>query len=202
MSPRICRCLCGPLLTVTMLALTSCATTCCTGKDVTADVTVIETPDGAIVVETFTTTAKVVAIDAAKRKITLVSPSGNKRTYTAGPEVANFGQIQVGDQVRAVVTEEAAVFIGSGAPPSAMVGAGVALAPVGAKPGGMMVETAQVTAKVTAVDVAKRKITFELPDGTSKKVKVGKKIDLSAVQPGDNVTVQVSEGVALGVEKP
>jgi NAD-dependent dihydropyrimidine dehydrogenase PreA subunit len=113
----------------------------------------------------------------------------------------HFGQIQIGDQVKVTLTEEAAVFIGRGAPPSAMVGTGVALAPVGAKPGGVLVDTMQLTVKVTAVDAKARKVTFELPDGTSKKVKVGKKVDLAAVKPGDNVTVLVSEGLAITVEK-
>lgn len=84
----------------------------------------------------------------------------------------------------------------------ALAGAGVALAPVGAKPGGVLVETAQVTVKVTDVDAKNHKVTFELPDGTTKKVKAGSKVDLSTVRPGDNVTMQVSEGLAITVEKP
>jgi hypothetical protein len=64
----------------------------------------------------------------------------------------NFAKIQVGDTVKATVTEEVAVYIGSGAPPSAVAGSGVALAPVGAKPGGVLVDTMQVTAKVNTVD--------------------------------------------------
>ena len=185
------------LLSATMLAFTSCSTT-----DGTEEVDLIETPDGAIIVDTFTTTATVTAIDAAKRKVTLVFPSGSKTTYKAGPAVVNFAQIQVGDQVKATVTEEAAIFIGQGAPPSAKVGAGVALAPVGAKPGGEFVETAQVTAKVTAVDAKKHKVTLQFPDGSTKKVKVGKKVNLAAVPIGTDVTVQVSEGLAITVAKP
>jgi hypothetical protein len=185
------------MLSAAMLAFTSCSTT-----DGTGEVDLIETPDGAIIVDTFTTTATVTAIDAAKRKVTLVSPGGSKTTYKAGPEVVNFSQIQVGDQVKATVTEEAAIYIGQGAPPSARVGAGVALAPVGAKPGGEFVETAQITAKVTAVDAKKHKVTLQLPDGSTKKVKVGKKVNLAAVPIGTDVTVQVSEGLAITVTKP
>ncbi len=58
----------------------------------------------------------------------------------------------------------------------------VALAPVGAKPGGVVVETSQVTVKVTAVDAKNHKVIFQLPDGTTKRVKVGKKVDLSIVR--------------------
>lgn len=185
------------LFTACALALTSCSTT-----SGTEDVDVIETPDGAVLVDTFTTTATVTAVDAAKRKVTLTFPSGSKTTYKAGPEVVNFNQIQVGDKVTATVTEEVAIFIGQGAPPSAAVGAGVALAPVGAKPGGVFVETAQVTAKVTAINAKKRLVTLQLPDGSSKQVKVGKKVNLAAVQLGTDVTVQVSEGLAIAVTKP
>lgn len=185
------------LMPAALLALTSCST-----PSGTETVELIETPDGAIVVDTFTTTATVTGIDAAKRKVTLVFPSGSKTTYQAGPEVVNFSQIEVGDQVKAVVTEEAAIFIGSGAPPSASVGAGVGLAPVGAKPGGVFVETAQVTAKVTAINAKKHRVTLQFPDGSSKQVKVGKKVNLAAVPRGMDVTVQVSEGLALSVQKP
>lgn len=183
------------LLPAAILTLTSCAT-----MEGVEETTVIETADGAIIVDTFTTTATVTALDTAKRKVTLTSPGGSKSTYVAGPEIVNFPQIRVGDRVTATVTEEVAIYIGSGAPPSAMAGTGVALAPVGAKPGGVMVDTAQVT--VTAVDAKNRNVTFQFPDGTTRKVKVGNKADLSSVRPGDNVIAQVSEGIALTVEKP
>ena len=185
------------LLPATLLTLTSCSTT--SGTD---EVEAIETPDGAIIVDTFTMTATVTGIDAAKRDVTLVAPDGHKTIYKAGPEVVNFDQIHVGDQVKAKVTEEVAVFLGKGTPPSGMVGTGVALAPVGAKPGGVFVDTMQVTARVIAIDAKKHKVTLLLPDGSSKKVKVGKQVNLAAVQLGENVTVQVSEGLAISVQKP
>jgi len=123
------------LFVAAMLALTSCSTP--SGME---EITAIETDYGEIIVDTFTTTATVTAVDAAKRRVTLVFPNGSKTTYKAGPEVVNIAQIQVGDQVGAQVTEKAAIFIGQGAPPSAVVGAGVALAPLGRKPGGVVVE--------------------------------------------------------------
>jgi hypothetical protein len=190
------------LITLALLPAALLTFAACSTMEGVEKTTVIEMADGAIIVDTFTTTATVTGIDAAKRKVTMVTPGGSMSTYKAGPEVVNFAQIQIGDQVKAVVTEEVAIYIGSGAPPSATSGIAVAFAPLGAKPGRAVVETAQVTVKVTAVDAAKHKVTFQLPDGTTKKVKVGSKVDLSTVQPGDNVTVQVSEGLAITVEKP
>jgi translation elongation factor P/translation initiation factor 5A len=167
----------------------------------TEDTTVIETADGAIIVDTFTTTATVTGINADKREVMLVAPDGRKTTYKAGPEVVNFSQLQVGDQVKAVFTEEVAVAIGNSAATLPTGGSAVALAPVGAKPGGVMVETANVTAKVTAVDAKKHKVTFQLADGTSKTVKAGKKVDVSGLNVGDSVSVQVGEGVLITAEK-
>ena len=180
-----------------MLTFTSCSTT--GGEETTV---AMETADGAAIVDTTTTTATVTAIDATTRKVTLTMADGKRTTVKCGPAVVNFPQIQINDRVKITTTEELAVFLGTGAPPSATGATAVALAPVGAKPGGVMADTVQVTAKVTAIDSKTRKVTLALPDGTSKKVKAGKQINLSAVQVGDNVTVQHTESLAITVEKP
>ena len=52
------------------------------------------------------------------------------------------------------------------------------------------------------MDARKRKVTYQLPDGTTKTVKADKNVDVSILKPGDNVTVQVSEGLVLSVQKP
>jgi len=180
-----------------MLALTACSRS----KD--ADqATVIETADGAIAVDTATSTATVTGIDAATRELTLVTPNGKKTKYKAGPDVANFDQIKIGDQVKALLTEEVAVSIGSGRPQTGTSAGEVALAPVGAKPGGVMVQTSQVTVKIVEVDAKKHKVTYQLADGSTRTVKAGKEVDVSVLKPGDNVTVRVSDGVAVLVEKP
>lgn len=185
------------LLAGAMFGFTSCST-----RNGTEDVDLIETQDGAIIVDTLTVTATVTGMDTAKRKITMVTPGGHKTTYKCGPDVVNFDQIAVGDQVKATVTEEAAIFIGTGAPPSDTASAGVALAPVGAKPGGVFVESTQVTAQVIAINAKKHKVTLVFPDGTTKQVKVGKKVDLNAVPLGTDLTVRVSEGIAITLQKP
>jgi uncharacterized OB-fold protein len=187
------------LMPAAILAFTSCSTT----PEGEGKADVIETKDGAMIVETFTTTATVTAINAAKRKLTLVSPDGAKTTYKAGPEVVNFSQIRIGDRVKATVTEEVAVFLRKdGVPPRAGVGAAIGLAVKGAKPGAMMADTQEVFVKIVAIDANHHKVTLQFADGKTKKLKVGKKVDLTNVKPGDNVVVQVSEALAILVEKP
>src|SRR5215213_6454495 len=55
---------------------------------------------GGVIVDTATITARVAAVDPATRKVTIVNSDGNRTTFTAGPEVVNFGQIRVGDELK------------------------------------------------------------------------------------------------------
>jgi hypothetical protein len=44
-------------------------------------------------------------------------------------------------------------------------------------------------------------VTLEPSDGTTKTVKVGKKVNMAAIEPGQDVTVVLTEGLAIRVEK-
>lgn len=158
---------------------------------------------GGVMVDTYEMTAAVTAVDTDKRKVTLVTPDGKKTVVKCGPEVVNFKQIQVGDQLKLTVTEELAVYMADAAAPADNGEAAlVALAPKGAKPGGMLAETVQVTAKVTAIDLAHRKATLRFPDGSSKSVPVRKDVDLTKRHVGEEVVIRTTEALALSVDKP
>ena len=119
-----------------------------------------------------------------------------------GKDVVNFGQIKVNDVVKVTLIDELAVYLGSGKAPAASATGAVALAPVGAKPGGVVAETVKITARVTAVNASTRKVSLKLPDGTTKTIKVGSGVNLGAVKVGDDVTVRHTEAMAIVVEKP
>jgi hypothetical protein len=178
-------------------------TSCTTGMGGTEAENVVAMPGGVLVVNTLTLNAKVMAKDVTNRKITLKSDdTGEVKSFKASPDMANFDQIHAGDQVQAVVTDELALYLGVGAPPSETVTGGAMISPDGTAPNGVVVETSSLTAEVTAVDVKKRKVTLQLPDGKSKTVKVSKNVDLSQVILGENVTVVVGEGIAVSVTAP
>ncbi|MFZ1539647.1 MAG: hypothetical protein WAT23_19980 [Chromatiaceae bacterium] len=158
---------------------------------------------GAIAVETVRMTATVKAVDQRNRKVTLAGQNGKPVTYKVGKEAVNFDQIKVGDRVIVTVTEALAVFLRpQGTPPSVGEGAAVALAPKGAMPGGMVATTTEVTARVVAVDAASHHVTLKLPDGRKRRVSVNPGIDLAQVAPGNAVTVQVADELAISVERP
>ena len=156
---------------------------------------------GGVVVQTSKLTATVAAMDRATRRVTLISPAGIKQTVKAGPEVINFDQIRVGDQLNLVVTEELVVAMGGQADMDGGA-AVVALAPKGAKPGGVLAETVQVTATVTALDAAKRTATLQFEDGSTRTVPVRSDVDLGKRKVGEKVRFQITESVALSVDKP
>jgi len=188
---------------LTLLVLASCAPNTEKTSRLPADSTVIQTKGGAALVETYTTTATVTAVDSQKRKVTLAGSDGRKSTYKADKQVVNFDQIKVGDQVNATFVEEMAVFLSRDqAPPSLAEGTVVALAPKGARPGIVMADTVEVAVTVQKVDVTQRQVTLGFADGSSKTVKVGKGVDLTKINRGDDVTAQVTEAVAINVEKP
>jgi len=189
------------LLTSSMLAFTSCSTE---PKGESAGFSAIQQGvPGGVIVQTYKVTATVTAVDAASRKVTLTMADGAKTTVKAGPEVVNFDQIQVGDQVKATVAEQLVMFVRkNGEPASDGEDAAVALAPVGAKPGMVMANTVEVTGKVEAIDLAHRKATLRFPDGTSKTFKVRKDVDMTKGKIGDEVVFRTTEALAISVEKP
>jgi hypothetical protein len=158
---------------------------------------------GKVSIQTFEIQATVAAIDKASRKITLVSPDGFKKIVKAGPEVVNFDQIRLGDQLRVTTTEQLVVQMAkpgeSGMDSATTV---VALAPKGAKPGGVMADATRVTATVTAIDAKKRTATLRFEDGTSQTYPVRSDIDLSQQKVGEKVVFRVTEMIAISVNKP
>jgi len=69
-------------------------------------------------------------------------------------------------------------------------------------PGGLMANTEEVTATITAVNMERRRVTLEFADGTVRTIRVGQQVNLAAVKAGDAVQTQMSESLALSVEAP
>ena len=158
---------------------------------------------GGVIVDTFQITATVTAVDHAKRQATLVTPDGKKTQYKAGPEAINFNQVRVGDQVKATVAEQLVVYAREKGEPRTDGGAGlIALTPKGAKPGGLMAGTVEITTRVKSVNLKKHKATLEFPDGSTKTVAVRPDVKLSDADVGREVVIQVTEAIAISVEKP
>ncbi len=158
---------------------------------------------GGAVVQTYELTATVASLDKASRKLTLLGSDGVKQIVKVSPAAINFDQVEIGDRLKLTVAEELVVYVaGEGEPPSDTAAQMVALAPKGAKPGGIMADTVQVTAKVTAIDLDQRRVKLLFEDGTTRTVAVRRDVDLGKRNIGDRVVIRTTEALAIQVNKP
>jgi hypothetical protein len=158
---------------------------------------------GGTLVQTHQLTATVVEINKASRKVTLLSRDGIKQTVKVGPDAINFDQIRLGDTLKVEVTEELVVQLaGPGESSDEGAAAVVALAPKGAKPGGVMAATTQVLGTVTAIDPQKRTATLRFEDGSTRTFPVRSDVDLGKRKVGEKVAFRVTEVLAISVQKP
>ncbi len=160
-------------------------------------------PKGDAVISSVDVTATVAKIDHKTREITLKAEDGQKYTFVAGDAVQNFAQIKKGDVVTVTYVEALAYEIRKGGKAGAAVAAGAAAAPLGEKPAGVVAAQTTVTVKVSAIDPKVPSITFALPSGDKRTLKVKQPEKLQGVNVGDTVDVTYTEALALKVvEKP
>jgi hypothetical protein len=158
---------------------------------------------GGVVLDAVASTATVQSVNPADRTVVLKHPDGSVSTYECGPDVRNFDQIKVGDQVTATVAESVAIGLikGGGAPTGAGTSSAMVRAPLGAKPGARIVDSVGFIARVVSVDAANRQVTLQTADGTQT-VKVSPDINLANVSPGDDVGVRLTRAFAIAVTPP
>ena len=153
-------------------------------------------------VEVIAISGVVEKVDLEKRKVTLTLDDGKNKTFKVDKSAVNLDQVQVGDQVKIVCTEELLVTVNkAGEAPAAATLASVNVAPRGSKPSGIVVETTAISGKILAIDADKRKVTFLDPDGRKKTVKVRKSVDISGLAVGESVEAVLTESVAIDVTK-
>lgn len=193
-----------PALLAGLLALASCASSPPPPPPEKSLTTAYqEGVPGGVIVNTIEVSARVTAIDKANRKATLLGPDGKTFTVKVGPEAVNFDQVSVGDSVNVTVTEELVVYLNEeDEAPAEGSAAFVALTPKGARPGGLVAGTTQVTGTVTAIDPAKHTATLRFPDGSTKTFPVRADVDLSNRKVGEQVVFRITEMIAIRVEKP
>jgi Cu/Ag efflux protein CusF len=148
-------------------------------------------------------TAKVKAIDKKNRVVTLQSPDGKVAKVKCGPEVRNFAQIRVGDEVKTSLLETVELFVTGNAEPAAERVTGVDREPLGSKPGFTAVEAVEVKAAVVAIDYQTRKVTLKGPEGKVIHVTAGPEVKrLNEVKVGDSVVAHLTRAVSIEVSKP
>lgn len=158
-------------------------------------------PGKAAATRTIDVTARIVSIDATTRDITLKGPKGNYVVVTAGPEVKNFDQLKLGDQVQVQFT--ATLFLqlihGASMAVTRSEQAGTMGAMPGAQPGGVAGRRITVVADVVAVDREKQTVTLQGPQHRVE-VKVANPDQFRRIKQGDQVYASYTQALAMKVE--
>jgi hypothetical protein len=146
--------------------------------------------------------ATIEAIDTENRLLALRGPNG-MATIQAGPEIKNFDQIHVGDEVKVTYTAALAANITkSKDPATTQVDAASYTAPTGSKPAAAVGATIKTTVVIESVDTSFETVTFKRADGYVRTIAPaspeGKKF-IKTLKKGDKVDVEYTEALAISV---
>jgi hypothetical protein len=166
----------------------------------TGSAVVAKGPGVAGAAQTVKLTATITAIDAATRAVTMKGPQGKELTVTAGPEVKNFAQMKVGDQVNVEYVEALTLELkkGSTAPVARTESAVAAGAKPGSMPAGVVGKQVTITAEVVGLDPKTQTVTLKGPQRTVD-LKVADAEQFKRVAMGDRVEATYTEAVAIAV---
>jgi hypothetical protein len=139
----------------------------------------------------------VTKVDPKARTVTFRGPKGNVATLTVPPEAQNLDQVKPGQQYRMKYVESMVVEIRKGGKPSAVTAQEVKLAPKGAKPGGVMARTQEISAVVEAIDYTNRYVAVRGPKGNVVSAKVGDDVKLDQFSAGDRIIIMYTEALAI-----
>ena len=160
--------------------------------------------DGAMAVDQNEAVVTVIAVDQAKRTVTIRGPMGNVTTLDVPPESQNLDKVKPGDRFKMRYIEAVAVGIshGGGAPEQSET-RDVKMSPKGGTPGGMIVRTQKRSVMIDAVDYKSRYIAVRGTSGQTLAMKVADDVKIESLTAGDRVTVVYTQAVvAEMIEQP
>jgi Cu/Ag efflux protein CusF len=148
-----------------------------------------------------TETATVESIEATSRTITLKKPDGTFVTIVAGPDIARFAEVKVGDKVTARYYENVVVRLkkpGESDAPSASkstTSSGQTL------PGGTSAKQVTISATITGIDMNLPSVTFTGANGWKYTSKVQDKEALAKVKVGDKIDIVWTEALLVALDR-
>jgi Cu/Ag efflux protein CusF len=169
--------------------------------DAGAAVMTAKEPGKATIATTVKATGTVEAVDKATRQVSIKGPKGNVNTVTAGPDVRNFDQIKVGDQVIVQYLEAVSLTLKKDGKElrSRTDTTDSARAAAGDKPAGIVARQVEVIADVIAVDAKTQVVTLRGPKQVVE-LKVRDPEQFKLIKVGDQIQAVFTEAVAMSVE--
>ena len=154
---------------------------------------------GVVVAGAVETIVTVVDVDRDARVVTVMGPKGGVAVLNVPPEAQNLDQVRPGARFKVEYLQSVALALSKGTgSASSSESKNVRLAKKGATPGGTIVHTRQINAVVEKVDRDNRMVTVRGPEGGPLDLQVDEAVKaFDQIQPGDIITVQYTEGLAM-----
>ena len=146
--------------------------------------------------------ATITAIDSTSRLITLKTDKGEEDSFRAGPDMARFNELKVGDKVNVAFTESIVFAVRKPGDTSATATTGDAAVTrgTGARPGGTIAGQIKTTVTVKAIDTKAPSITVQTEDGRTVTRLVQDAKNLQGIKVGDKADITYTQAVLVSVE--
>src|SRR5690349_14032390 len=151
--------------------------------------------DGAMAVEQNEAVVTVMAVDVAKKTVTIRGPKGNVETLDVPQESQNLDKVKPGDRFKLKYIEAVAVGISKGGAPEQSETKDVKVSPKGGTPGGMIVRTQKRSVMIDAVDYKSRYIAVRGANAQTLALKVADDVPIEQLSAGDRVSIVYTQAV-------
>jgi hypothetical protein len=148
-----------------------------------------------------TETGTIEAIEASTRTLTLKKADGTFVTTVAGPDIARFAELKLGDTVNVRYYENVVLRLKQPGESDVVSSVKGTTGSEQLLPGGTRAKQVTITATITAIDPAAPSITFTGPNGWKYSSKVQDTEALAKVKVGDKVDIVWTEATLVSVER-
>jgi Cu/Ag efflux protein CusF len=148
-----------------------------------------------------TETGIVESIDATNRVVTLKKADDTFVAVVAGPDIARFAELKVGDKVNARYYENVIVRVKQPGEPDVISQTKGTTGSEQVLPGGTKAKQTTITATISAIDTTIPSITFTGPSGLKYTSKVQDMEALAKVKVGDKVDIVWTEAMLVSLER-
>ena len=152
-----------------------------------------------------TATAKVVAIDHAKREVTFKGSGGDEVTCTVDKRVQRLNEVKAGDDVTVGYYVSVAGELRPPTPEEAkapiQIVEGAARAPKDTEPAAGALRTIRVVTTVEKLNLDAQTVTLKGPRGNSVTIRARYPENLKKIKLGDTIIVTYTEALAVALDK-
>ena len=139
---------------------------------------------GGTIVQTLEQTATVIAVDAAKGRVTFQEPDEENITLKVAPNATKLDQLRSGDRINVTMTLTMVTLFGNDV-----------------SSGGTSTGARQKIARIAGLDSQNRTVTLQFVGGTTATLPLRDDVDLRRLRIGEQITFRVTDMLVIRIQK-